>query len=79
MVGDAQPRPQTRDVEIHQERTRGLLALIGLLIFLATLIGAFFLAGGDHWANAKELLQIFLPAETALIGTVGGFYFGAKK
>ena len=30
----------------------------------------------DH---LKQLLQILLPAETALLGSATGFYFGAKK
>jgi len=29
----------------------------------------------DH---LKQILQILLPAETALLGSVTGFYFGAK-
>jgi len=31
---------------------------------------------GLHWIETKDLLQILLPAETALLGIVVGFYFG---
>ena|SRR5258705_7786631 len=33
----------------------------------------------DNWTNMKELLQILLPAETALLGSAVGFYFGSQQ
>ncbi len=32
-----------------------------------------------HWNQTKELLQLLLPALTALVGSSTGFYFGTKS
>jgi len=32
----------------------------------------------DSWTEAKEWLQIVLPATTALLGAAIGFYFGTR-
>jgi membrane protein YqaA with SNARE-associated domain len=51
-----------------------------VLIFAATILAAtsVLLFVPDAWAQEKELLQLLLPAETALLGSAVGFYFGAK-
>ncbi len=53
--------------------TCGLLFILGYLVVFATIESASYPA---HWGQAKEMLQILLPALTGLIGTVIGFYFG---
>ena len=53
--------------------TVGLLAIFGYLVIFASVESASWPA---HWAQAKEMLQIILPAITGIIGTVIGFYFG---
>ncbi|GEM_PF-7076538 len=81
VVADARPRPETRRVDLpaRQEFTRAVLTLVAAGVFLVTLIGAFILANGPHWDNAKELLLIFLPVEATLLGGAGAFYFATKQ
>ena len=59
---------------------RGSLAFVFVLIFAAT-IGWAFLNLGDAalWMRTKELIELLLPAETALLGSAVGFYFGTRK
>jgi hypothetical protein len=57
-------------------RAGALYAMIG--IFVATLFLAFMHVGNSDWANTKELLQLLLPGETALLGSAFGFYFGTR-
>jgi hypothetical protein len=64
---------------IRDEAIRAALALTFTLIFLLTLIGAFACILCDCWANAKEFLQLALPAETALLGSAVGYYFGSMS
>jgi len=62
-----------------QERVRALLAGAFMVLLAGTVVWAFFAAGGDHWTTSKELLELLLPAETALLGSAVGFYFGTQK
>jgi hypothetical protein len=71
--------PRERSVEMHEARVRGRLAFWALALIGLTFLGVVYLAAVGHWADAKEMLGFFLPAETAFLGTAGGFYFGAKK
>ena len=56
--------------------TVGLLAIFGYLVVFATFESA---SWPQHWQQAKEMLQIILPAITGIIGTVIGFYFGSAN
>lgn len=58
----------------RREVVRLLIVLLLFLAFLITLIWAFISAGGAHWSNVKDLLDLILPAETALLGTAIAFY-----
>jgi len=49
----------------------GLLLLIVVLAFRSVYDDA-------EWKNTKELLQVLLPAVTALLGSALGFYFGSR-
>ena len=53
--------------------TVGLLLIFGYLVVFASIQSA---SWPQHWQQAKEMLQIILPAITGIIGTVIGFYFG---
>jgi hypothetical protein len=55
------------------------LVLAITAIFLLTTVYAFGKVGGSEWANTKELLELLLPAETALLGAAIGFYFGTQQ
>jgi|GEM_PF-6981443 len=70
---DYDPRPQ-------HDRVRAVVAFSFVGIFLITIILAFIVIMGfsNDWTNTKDLLQLILPAETALIGSAIGFYFGTQ-
>jgi hypothetical protein len=57
---------------------RAALALLFSAIFLLTIILSFTHLSTKDWIDTKEWLQALLPAETALIGSATGFYFGAS-
>jgi O-antigen/teichoic acid export membrane protein len=56
-----------------------LSSLMG--IFTLTVLASFVvvICFNAEWASAKDLLQLLLPAETALLGSAIGFYFGSHK
>lgn len=70
----------TQRVLAVESVARLLLALSFVVIFFLTVYWAFsgVEGGNPNWSNTKELLQILLPAETALLGSAVGFYFGAR-
>ena len=81
-VRDIQSRPETRSFDLPvfaQEVVRSLLAFTFVIILVLTIVFAFQNVGGPNWANTKELLQLLLPAETALLGSAVGFYFGSRR
>ncbi len=58
---------------------RAALALAFLAVFLLTIIFSFVNLGTKDWSDTKDWLQLLLPAETALLGSATGFYFGSRK
>lgn len=60
---------------------RALLALVFALFLLIVILWGFRNAGGSEqaWNQTKELLELLLPAITALLGSAVGFYFGTQK
>jgi hypothetical protein len=64
-----------RDI-VRTYTTFGFIFLFGL-----TVLAAFYVViwRGSEWLQTKELIQLMLPAETALIGSAVGFYFGSKS
>jgi hypothetical protein len=58
---------------------RAALAFGFAVIFLITIIGPFINVNGTAWDHTKELLQLLLPAEMAILGAAVGFYFGAQR
>jgi hypothetical protein len=61
--------------DVRKVTTYALLGLIG-----ATVLASFYVLVWQHsvWPDAKDWLQALLPAETALLGSAIGFYFGSK-
>lgn len=68
--------PQRQYDHVRMIVTVGLLALFGFVIVWVALKSS---ASKDTWIQTKDMLQIILPALTALIGTVLGFYFGMQR
>lgn len=66
---------------ILQELVRSSLALALTALLAVTVVWAFVNAsdGDASWRHTKDLLQLLLPAETALLGSAVGFYFGTRK
>jgi cation transporter-like permease len=62
-----------------EDRARTFLARMFALAFAGTIAGGFIGAFSPHWAEVKELLQVILPAETGLLGSALGFYFGSHQ
>jgi hypothetical protein len=75
-----EPKPGAKQFRAVSDATlRQLLSILFFALFAATVILSFFHLSTADWANTKEWLQVTLPAETALLGSATGFYFGAKK
>jgi hypothetical protein len=72
-LGDAVPRGEVSDREPTRKLiVRGLLSSFGV-----TIVGAFGAAvwgSAEAWDNTKSLLDLLLPAETALLGAAVAFY-----
>jgi hypothetical protein len=69
--------PEDRDVRLLL--AVGFSALFGITIVIALVLP--FLPGRDAastWSTLKEVLSVLLPAETGLLGSILGFYFGSK-
>ncbi len=87
---DALPAVQLGDrVHIGDPRVRlavqeGAREFVRLLIsgaLVAILIAVVLLSFNEvtNWTETKDLLQILLPAITALLGSTIGFYFGTRR
>jgi hypothetical protein len=58
---------------------RGVLASVFALIFAATVAGGAYAAMTGVWVNGMDrFFEVILPAETALLGSAVGFYFGTQ-
>jgi hypothetical protein len=78
-IGDVDPvRTGARHLWA-QELVRASLAIAFFILLALTVVWALWLANGPNWPNAKEALQILLPAETGLLGSATGFYFATRR
>jgi hypothetical protein len=62
-----------------EELVRAGLAALFALMLAATGAWAFIEVHSSDWGHVKNLLDILVPAESALLGSAVGFYFGTKK
>jgi hypothetical protein len=63
--------------ETKREKTRAGLAYLFASLFTVTILGALFAAAtGYYTSSMAEVLKFVLPAQTAVLGTALGFYFG---
>jgi hypothetical protein len=73
--------PVERDVRRRREQVRGTVTYLLMGIFAGVLIVgaiALFIDAGV-WTNARDYLQVAVPAVTGLLGTAMGFYFGRLR
>lgn len=78
---DTLPPPEVKEsglvVELVKDPViRATVAL--LLLVLLTVVVVMAMLRTKTWADTKELLDVVLPAVTALLGSAIGFYFGTK-
>ena len=75
------PPTKAYDPEQQHDIVRTIITCSFILIFFLTIIASFVIViwFNSSWASAKELIQLLLPAETALMGSAIGFYFGSQK
>jgi heme A synthase len=64
---------------LRRETARYVLALLLGLTFLGTVVLAFAGAQTSNWANTKELLDVLIPVEAALLGSALTFYFSTRN
>lgn len=60
----------------RQEGMRGIIAMSLLVLLAIVLIRSLCIV--DTWSEMSELLHVWLPALTGLIGSAVGFYFGTR-
>lgn len=59
-------------------RAREILAYLLFALFAASVLLSLLLHVGEaSWLQAKEFMQIAVPAELGLLGAAIGFYFGS--
>jgi len=76
------PNPtQPYNPEQQHDWVRTITTCTFIGIFALTVIASFIVVifRGSEWQNTKDLIQVLLPAETALMGSAVGFYFGSQK
>jgi hypothetical protein len=68
------------DADVRLLLAAGFSFLFAITIIVSIAIP--FLPGRDPkatWEVLKEMLTVLLPAETSLVGSIVGFYFGSRK
>jgi hypothetical protein len=63
----------------HDDNVRLYLAVGFGVLFAVTALFGLLMAAWGNWTNVKDALQIILPAELAILGSVVGFYFATKR
>jgi hypothetical protein len=73
------------DAEKFRDQVRSKVAFMLLYIFAGTIALTFlvlffniFLKDSSTWTNVKDWIEAILPAETGLLGSAVGFYFGTQ-
>ena len=65
-------------LQFARELVRGSLAFGLLILFGLTLSFSMKRVGTPAWKDAKEMLEVLLPPESALLGSAIAFFFGGK-
>jgi len=64
-------------IKLARELARGALAFFLAALFAVTIYWAFRNVGTSRWNDTKQLLDVLIPAESALLGTAVAFFFSA--
>lgn len=69
------------DPEPQREARRGHLALaaFGVFVVFVLIITLAVVCGWRQWSELDGLVTAVLPTIVGLVGTIGGFYFGATQ
>jgi hypothetical protein len=65
-----------KDVQVRGMLAGALIAIFALTIMAALLVAA--LADEQQVKSMRSLLDVLLPAETGLLGSAVGYYYGAR-
>lgn len=89
-IGEVTPAPQAVSeqetvssralefrIKLARELARGALAFFLAIIFALTVYFALRNTGTSRWNDTKQLLDVLIPAESALLGTAVAFFFSA--
>jgi len=80
-ITDLSPAFTVGEIEMRREVTRGVLTIGLFAVFAVTIVVCLLIAAwadASRWETVKDLLQVLLPAETGLLGSASGFYFGTR-
>ncbi|MBF6560915.1 MAG: hypothetical protein IVW56_11525 [Candidatus Binataceae bacterium] len=73
----ARSKQEEHFIRFAREFARGTLAFVLAGIFAYTVYIAFSNVGDPKkWENTKQLLDVLIPTESALLGTAVAFFFG---
>jgi hypothetical protein len=77
------PPSKSWNREAFHDKVRASIAIIFVAAFVGTIVVSFIMAyvfspNQVAWPNIKDLIQILITAESALLGAAMGFYFGEK-
>lgn len=78
-VGEAHDRLMLLTLGRRQELVREGLSLSLLMLLGVVVVLAFLKVGTKAWPDAKEFLDVVVPALIGLLGTAMGFYFGSRR
>lgn len=73
---------ETETIEVQREKTAKWLSYIVIGVFAVTIIATIVALIWVHYSrltNLLEFIKVILPAETALLGTIFGFYFSQSR
>jgi hypothetical protein len=71
------PTRRVDKIALRQEGMRGAIAMTLLGLLAIALVWS--LSTADTWTEMSELLEVWLPALTGLLGSAVGFYFGTRS
>jgi hypothetical protein len=73
-------RLRSRELQLlMHELVRGALAFAFVILLAGVIVLAYTKIGTDSWDQAKEFMDVLVPALSALLGSATGFYFASRR